>query len=453
VAQVSLQGISQEMNRCDIGAYSTGRKKEYHISAISKEFTSNHSCRAKLDSHADTCGVNNVAYIIEYLGQVAEVYGFSKSMNAMQDVPIVKAAVAYDDHITGETLILVINQALYFGSQLSHILLNQNQMRAHGLTVKDCPKHLLKGKSKHAIILEEKDYEIPLKLHGIMSYFDVLTPTKQELLNCIHVDITSPTIKWVPYSSTFEEEETKLNNAHILQPKIYAYKSFNIEHDDFSDTVLCKVASTTTSKKQLHDKSEDLAKRWMVGLTVALNMIKATTQSFVRNAVHPIERRFRSKMATLQYNHLKCRFYSDTLFSSKKSILNNQCGQLFVTNFGYVKFVPMQLKSEASEALHEVIRDVGIPEQVHTDGAKDLTMGKWRKLCNEYGVKMTQTEKGSPWQNRAEIEIRELKRHTRRMMHVTKTPHKLWDLCMLYVSDLRNRLIRPLPNSHGRTAY
>jgi len=394
VAQVSLQGISQEMNRCDIGAYSTGRKKEYHISAISKEFTSNHSCRAKLDSHADTCGVNNVAYIIEYLGQVAEVYGFSKSMNAMQDVPIVKAAVAYDDHITGETLILVINQALYFGSQLSHILLNQNQMRAHGLTVKDCPKHLLKGKSRHAIILEENDYEMPLKLHGIMSYFDVRTPTKQELLNC---------------------------------------------------TVLRKVASTTTLKKQLYVKSEDLAKRWMVGLTVAQNMIKAMTQSFVCNAVHPIERRFRTKMATLRYNHLKCRFYSDTLFSSKKSILNNQCGQLFVTNFGYVKFVPMQLKSEASEALHELIRDVGIPKQVHTDGAKELTMGKWRKLYNEYGVKMTQTEKGSPWQNRAEIEIRELKRHTRRMMHANKTPYKLWVFCIL--------MCLTLPNSHGRTAY
>jgi hypothetical protein len=114
---------------------------------------------------------------------------------------------------------------------------------------------------------------MPLKLHGIVSYFDVLTPTKQELLNCIHVDITSPTIKWVPYSSTFEEEETKLNNAHILQPKIYAYKSFNIEHDDFSKTVFRKGASTTTSKKQLRVKSEDLAKRWMVGLTVAQNTI------------------------------------------------------------------------------------------------------------------------------------------------------------------------------------
>jgi hypothetical protein len=143
-------------------------------------------------------------------------------MNAMQDVPIVKAAVAYDDHITGEMLILVINQALYFGSQLLHILLNQNQMRAHGLTVEDCPKHSSKGKSRHAIILEENDYEIPLKLHGIMSYFDVRTPTKQELLNC---------------------------------------------------TVLRKVASTTTLKKQLYVKSEDLAKRWMVGLTVAQNTI------------------------------------------------------------------------------------------------------------------------------------------------------------------------------------
>jgi hypothetical protein len=154
----------------------------------------------------------------------------------MQDVPIVKAATAYDDHITGKTLILVINQAQYFGSQLSHILLNQNQMKAHGLTVEDCPKHLSKGKSRHAIILEENDYEIPLKLHGKRLYFNVRTPTKQELLNCIHVDITSPTIEWEPYSNTFAEEEAKLN----VQSKISAYKSFNVEHDDFSDTIYAK---------------------------------------------------------------------------------------------------------------------------------------------------------------------------------------------------------------------
>lgn len=33
-------------------------------------------CRAKLDSHANTCGVNNVTKILEYPGQVTKVSGF-----------------------------------------------------------------------------------------------------------------------------------------------------------------------------------------------------------------------------------------------------------------------------------------------------------------------------------------------------------------------------------------
>jgi hypothetical protein len=45
-----------------------------------------------------------------------------------------------------------------------------------------------------------------------------------------------------------------------------------------------------------------------------------------------------------------------------------------------------------------------------------MTAGKWKKIYNEYGIKMSQTEKDSPWQNRTEIEIREIKKHARRMM-------------------------------------
>ncbi len=72
------------------------------------------TCRVELDSHADTCGVNNIARILEYTGQVAEVSGFSHALQTLEDIPIVKAAVAYDNPLTGETAVLIINQALYF---------------------------------------------------------------------------------------------------------------------------------------------------------------------------------------------------------------------------------------------------------------------------------------------------------------------------------------------------
>ncbi len=105
VAQVSRDNVSQAMSRRRIGAYHTvlhktrGSRKHSSISSIYNK--QNHEiqpsyCRAELDSHADTCGVNNTAYVLEYTGKVAEVAGFSKALQTRQDVPIVKAALAYD---------------------------------------------------------------------------------------------------------------------------------------------------------------------------------------------------------------------------------------------------------------------------------------------------------------------------------------------------------------------
>jgi hypothetical protein len=65
---------------------------------------------------------------------------------------------------------------------------------------------------------------------------------------------------------------------------------------------------------------------------------------------------------------------------------------------------------------------------------------------------MSATEKGAPWQNRTEIEIRELKRQVRSFMGRAKTPKQQWNFCQ-YTADLRNLLARPLPNLHHQTPH
>ena len=155
----------------------------------------------------------------------------------------------------------------------------------------------------------------------------------------------------------------------------------------------------------------------------------------------------------LKYNRLKCQLYSDTFFLTVDSVQGNKCGQLFTTEFGFCKFVPMKNKSEAGYALQETIREIGIPNHIHMDGAKELTQGKWRDICWDANITTTQTERDSPWQNRTEIEIRELKRHVRRFMTRTKTPSILWDFCCQYTAELRNYLARPLPQLHARTPH
>ena len=115
------------------------------------------------------------------------------------------------------------------------------------------------------------------------------------------------------------------------------------------------------------------------------------------------------------------------MFSNTKSILNHTMAQLFVNNQGYMKITPMKLKSEAGFALKELIQDVGIPYHMHTDEDKETTLGTWRKVCKEHSIAMSNTEPHSPFQNRAEAGIGELRRYVNRLMARTNTPKKLWD--------------------------
>jgi hypothetical protein len=162
----------------------------------------------ELDSHADTCGVNHVAKVLEIYGQVAQVSGFAESMTPLQDIPIVKAALAYDMPETGEVIVLIINQALYFGDALSNVLLNPNQLQLNNITVDYVPKHL-STKLTHSIIINEENFTIPLKLNGIISYFNARTPTNDEINNCSHIILTSLN-EWNPYSTEFLDNEQEV---------------------------------------------------------------------------------------------------------------------------------------------------------------------------------------------------------------------------------------------------
>jgi hypothetical protein len=73
-------------------------------------------------------------------------------------------------------------------------------------------------------------------------------------------------------------------------------------------------------KKQLFVDGVELAKKWAVGRKLTEDTIKASTQLFIHSAIHPIEQRFKTKNTTLRYNHLNCRFTSDTFFANKLTI-------------------------------------------------------------------------------------------------------------------------------------
>jgi hypothetical protein len=110
----------------------------------------------------------------------------------------------------------------------------------------------------------------------------------------------------------------------------------------------------------------------------------------------------------------------------------------------------MKAKPEAGHALLEFIQNVGIPSSLHTNNAKEMTSGLWETIRKDHQIKQTLTEPFSPFQNRAEIGIKELKKHVRRLMCNTRTPKRLWDFCTQYAADIRCLMAQPLFGLHGR---
>ena len=75
--------------------------------------------------------------VLEYTQRAADVYAYTKDLAPIVGVPIVSGATAWDDPITRQTYILVINEDLYYGNKLDHSLINPNQIRNYGIPLWD----------------------------------------------------------------------------------------------------------------------------------------------------------------------------------------------------------------------------------------------------------------------------------------------------------------------------
>ena len=163
----------------------------------------------------------------------------------------------------------------------------------------------------------------------------------------------TPEANWDPHSEDFAENESladgrsdrSISSVASIASSINTMKVRNIQAPSLQPASLMDgldfvrlaqatvaVASANSGKRRSTIRKEELAKVWGIGLDAAERTIQATTQLVVRNALHPIQRRFRTEVAQLCYNQLSGRhgqFYSDTMFGPKSLRQNAMC-QIFV---------------------------------------------------------------------------------------------------------------------------
>ena len=131
----------------------------------------------ELDSHADTCVLGKNFIVLHYTGRECDVVPFTDQYDAVSGVAIVSGATAYTDQETGETFVLVINEALNMPNAMDDTLINPNQLRAFGTTVQDNPY------SGAPLYISDPDENviIPLTSKGTIILAETRTPTEHAL--------------------------------------------------------------------------------------------------------------------------------------------------------------------------------------------------------------------------------------------------------------------------------
>ena len=147
----------------------------------------------KCATNTDTCCLGKNFLVVHSTYRTADVYAYDTSIQPIENVPIVTAATASDDPESGDTFILVFNEALYYREKLDHSLINPNQIWSYGIPFWDNPFD-----PEHNLSIEvHPDLTIPLRAFGTKVGFCTRVPTQLELRECEHIHMTSSSL-WNP---------------------------------------------------------------------------------------------------------------------------------------------------------------------------------------------------------------------------------------------------------------
>ena len=170
--------------------------------------------RCEMDSHADTCVAGANCTILEYTGRFATVEAYSPDYPS-KEIPIATVATAYDCPTSGESYVLILNEALYFGETLSFSLLSSNQLRDNDIHVDERhPTHA--PDSIFGIYIPSISLSIPFDIKGVVAGFLTRAPTDHELesVDC-HVDLTSD-VEWDPHTFALSLNASAMKVAGIV---------------------------------------------------------------------------------------------------------------------------------------------------------------------------------------------------------------------------------------------
>ena len=459
-----MGGRKEQEARRKMGAVRSSRKISQTASSgsIGQEPTPGITANNETDTNADTCCLGINFRILHHTGRVADVLPYDVSYPAIEGVPIVTGATAWDDPLTGDIFLIIVNEGLYYGAHLDHSLINPNQVRKHGNLYQDNPFD-----DTNALTITTEMATIPLQVIGTKIQWQSRSPTDFEIQTCPRIILTSDT-PWDPELVTLAQVSRS-----SIEEVPYAHDRSGIEevpyaHDVLAETNFRRLSESTSlqddiptrrtfisSKRHPKITAEDLSERWMIGLNQVRATILATTQRGIRSAILPLSRRYRADRI-LNLRRLEDHFATDTFFADTLSKTQSKCAQVFSTKAGFTAVYPMRNASGAAiaQALSDFIHAYGIPARLTFDGASAQVGPNtpFMKLIRKHGINYHVSEPRRPNQNPAESAIRELKRKWYRLMARRKVHPRLWDHAVQWLSEIGNVTVSTSRYANGRTS-
>jgi hypothetical protein len=431
-------------------------------------------CKLGIDTWADTCCAGKHAFVEEFIvGKTVTATGFTSTLGSVPDLPVANVLYAYDTS-EGTVLLLECNNSIYLGDKMGDSLMNPIQAEEVDVRVDTRPKRYYPHEIGCQCLTFQDGTIIPVIYDGVLPYVPIRRPTKEEVHSCRRLELSSRA-PWDPFlldghfSTVINGAVTDVSALHVeLEPldpvaselmstqisTIYSLQSmieYNEETDGFSSTA----AINSTMSDSI--TPEELSRRLCIGLKTAARTLKATSHQYIRTT-GLLSKRFRTDKAQLRYKQLSRQygtFYTDFLKVAVKSIRGYIGGVIYTNKAGFKKFFPCESEKgeETGRSLRSFIEIVGLPFSLHSDNHSNFKEGFFKKMMRKFGIYQTFTEPHSPWQNRAEPAIGEVKAYARRLMQKTNTPVRLWCFCYEYSADLLSLLATGRYDLQGRTSY
>ena len=434
-----------------------------------------YGCKLGIDSWADTCCAGKHAFVEEFIeGKTVTATGFTSSLGSVSNLPIANVVYAYDAK-DGTVILLECNNSIYLGDKMSDSLMNPIQAEEVGVRVDTRPTRYYPDDIGCQSLQFPDGTIIPVLYQGVLPYIPIRRPTKEEVHDCRRLELSSRT-PWDPFllDGQFSATMTGIDSvdmsqiidqldsydpvaSELMSSQMATILSMHSIIHQVGDTEEYRSINAFNTKRNDSISPEELSERLCIGLKTAARTLKATSHEFIRTT-GLLSKRFKTDKAHLRYKQLSRQygtFYTDFLKVSVKSLRGYIGGVVYTNKIGFKKFFPCESEKgeETGRSMKTFIEMVGLPYSIHSDNHNNFKEGFFKRMLRKFGIYQTFTEPHSPWQNRAEPAIGEIKSYARRIMQKTNTPVRLWCFCYEYSADLLTLLATGRFDLQGRTSY